>query len=326
MNILVTGGAGYIGSVITEELLKRKHTVVVMDNLQQGHRPAVAQDAVFVERDIGESTGLLETLKKHRIEAVIHMAAETVIEYSMTDPKRYFANNLLNSLGLLNAMLEAQVKKIVFSSTAAVYGEPVEVPIKEKHPLNPINSYGESKLMFERVLSWYHQAYGLNYVALRYFNAAGASDRFGEDHRPETHLIPNVFKVALGLADGVPLFGTDYQTKDGSCVRDYIHVADLAQAHVLALENIERVGARSYNMGNGNGFSVKEIIKAAEHVSGKKIRIDQRPRRPGDPATLVADLSLIRKELGWTPMFADIEKIMGSAWDWHRKHPAGYGE
>ncbi len=325
MRILVTGGAGYIGSIITEELLKRNHTVVVMDNLQQGHRQAVAQDAVFIEHDIRESACLLETLKKHRVEAVIHMAAETVIEYSMTDPKRYFGNNLVNSVGLLDAMVEAQVKKMVFSSTAAVYGEPIEVPIKETHSLNPINSYGESKLMFERILGWYRRAYGLNYVALRYFNAAGASASYGEDHRPETHLIPNVFKVALGLAKAVPLFGVDYGTRDGSCVRDYIHVIDLAQAHVLALENIERVGARSYNMGNGTGFSVKEIIKAAEQITGKRIKIDQKPRRPGDPATLVADSSLIRKELGWTPALADLNKIIGSAWDWHRKHPAGYG-
>lgn len=325
MNILVTGGAGYIGSIISEELIKRGHTVVVLDNLQQGHREAVIPEAIFVKTDLADENYLSNVFRRYKIEATIHMAAETVIEYSMSDPKRYFINNIINGLRLLNTMLEFQVKKMVFSSTAAVYGEPTEIPIKETHPLKPINSYGESKLMFEKVLDWYYKAYGMYYVALRYFNAAGASASRGEDHRPETHLIPNVFKVALGLAEAVPLFGGDYGTKDGSCVRDYIHVIDLAQAHVLALESIERVGARSYNMGNGKGFSVKEIIKAAEQVTGKRIGIDQKPRRPGDPATLVADSSLIRKELGWTPALADVDKIIGSAWEWHRKHPAGYG-
>jgi UDP-glucose 4-epimerase len=297
MAIMVTGGAGYIGSIIVEKLLQEDEKVVVLDNLSQGHRNAVSKEALFVEGNI---------------------------EQSMVNPRIFFHENVINSISLLDSMLECSIKKIVFSSTAAVYGEPQEVPITENHPKDPINSYGESKLMFEKVLEWYHRAYGIKFIALRYFNAAGASDSLGEDHDPESHLIPLVMKAALGLKDHIKIFGTDYPTKDGSCIRDFIHVLDLADAHLLALKKIDEITRGTYNLGSGSGDSVIDVIKTTEQISGEKIRIQNKNRRQGDPAVLIAGSDRARHELGWEPKRKDLSSIIQSAWKWHMNHPDGY--
>ena len=332
MTILVTGGAGYIGSVVTEELQRQGYGVVVFDNLQQGHQEAVLPGAIFIKGDLANRSLLDNVFRNSNINAVVHMAAETVVKHSMTDPQRYFKNNVVNGINLLDTMLNYNVKKIIFSSSAAVYGEPIETPIKENHPQNPVNSYGESKLMFEKILDWYHRAYGIKYVSLRYFNAAGASERLGEDHNPETHLIPLILKCALNLKNKkktnqkVKIFGTDYPTKDGTCIRDYIHVIDLARAHLLALEHIDDLGARIYNLGNGDGYSVLEVIEIAKKVTGIDIPTVSTSRREGDPAVLVASSDKIRDELGWQPEYKELELIIQSAWMWYLKHPNGYGE
>lgn len=324
MYILVTGGAGYIGSVINEELLKAGHKVVVLDNLYQGHRQAVIPEAVFVQANIGDSQALDGIFTKYNINAVIHMAAETVVEFSMTDPRRYFQNNVINSLVLLDIMLKHNVYKLIFSSSAAVYGEPETTVIDEDHPKNPINSYGESKLLFERILDWYGKAYGLKYISLRYFNAAGASELLGEDHDPETHLIPNILRAATNGLSPVPIYGTDYPTKDGSCIRDYVHVLDIAQAHILALDKLEKLHGKAYNLGNGNGYSVLEVVAAARQTTGINIPTKTHARRTGDPAVLVASSNRARTELGWRPEITSIENIIESAWRWTREHPHGY--
>lgn len=326
MKILVTGGAGYVGSIVAEELLKDGYEVVVLDNLQQGHREAVPRGAHFVFADICEPESMDGVFQKYRFEAVMHMAAETVVEYSMTDPWRYFQSNVIGGLNLLEAMRKHQVDKLVFSSSAAVYGEPETTPIVEGHPKVPVNAYGETKLMFERILEWYGRAYALKHVSLRYFNAAGASELPGEDHRPETHLVPNVLKVALGKNSAVPIFGTDYPTKDGSCVRDYVHVIDIARAHVLALERLDSLSGKAYNLGNGQGYSVLEVVDIAKKVTGVDIPIKICARRLGDPAVLVASSSLAKTELGWTPRYPDLVTIIESAWKWMREHADGYGE
>ncbi|MBI4294992.1 MAG: UDP-glucose 4-epimerase GalE [Chloroflexi bacterium] len=326
MNILVSGAAGYVGSIVVEELLRAGDTVIALDNLQQGHRQAVAPGAIFIHGDIGDTTTLEQVLRRWQIEAVMHMAAETVVEFSVTDPARFFRCNVARGLVLLDAMVKHDVSRLVFSSTAAVYGEPESPVIQESHSKTPINSYGESKLMFESMLSWYHHAYGLKYVSLRYFNAAGASQRFGEDHRPETHLIPIVLQVALGRREHIAIFGTDYPTRDGSCVRDYVHVTDIAQAHILALRNLDRLGSRAYNLGNGAGYSVIEVVEAARRVTGAPIPAVTGPRRPGDPATLVASSDLIRAELGWQPACPDLDTIVRTSWEWQKRHPDGYKE
>lgn len=324
MCVLVTGGAGYVGSIVTEHLLKQKHKVIVLDNLQQGHKEAVLSPAQFVSGDICNIETLEDILCRFKINAVMHMAAETVVEYSMTDPRRYFHNNLFGGTNLLNAMLKHGVDKIIYSSTAAVYGEPRSIPIEEDHPETPINSYGESKLMFERILEWYGRAYGIRHISFRYFCAAGATELLGEDHRPETHLIPNVLKAALNGNNPVSVFGTDYPTKDGSCIRDYVHVLDIAQAHLLALEKIDDLSGNIYNLGNGKGYSVLEVVKTAEEVVGVKIPIKFCPRRLGDPVTLVASSERARRELGWKPQFSKLENIIESAWWWLKDHPDGY--
>jgi UDP-glucose 4-epimerase len=325
MNVLVTGGAGYIGSIVTERLIG-KQKVIVVDNCQQGHRESVLPQAEFVSADIGNAKALDEIFKKFNINAVIHMAGETVVEFSLTDPKRYFQNNIIGGINLLNTMLKNKVNKIIFSSSASTYGEPHSVPIDEIHPKAPINSYGETKLMFERVLYWYARAYGIKFVCFRYFNAAGATELLGEDHRPETHLIPNILKAALDKNKPVSIFGTDYPTPDGSCVRDYVHVVDIAQAHILALEKINNVSGRSFNLGNGEGYSVLEVVKTVEKVAGTTIPVILSPRRPGDPATLVASSKLAEQELGWKPEFPALEDIIRSAWQWQKRHPDGYGK
>lgn len=324
MNILVTGGAGYLGSVVAEDLLNKGYEVTILDNLKQGHKEAVPPGAEFIRTDICDSEALEEVFQHFKVDAVMHMAAETVVEYSMTDPGRYFRNNIIGGINLLDAMLKHEVYKFIFSSSAAIYGEPQRIPITEEHPKNPVNAYGESKLMFEHILGWYEKAYGLRHLSLRYFNAAGASEHLGEDHRPETHLIPNVLKAALDRNSPVAIFGIDFPTKDRSCVRDYIHVVDIAGAHTLALEKAESLSDRVYNLGNGEGYSVIEVVEAAKKVTGVDIPTKACPRRLGDPAVLVADSSRAKSELGWKPLFPKIESIVESAWRWMKEHPRGY--
>lgn len=325
MNVLVTGGAGYLGSIVTEELAREGHKLVILDNLQQGHRDAVSPGVKFIPADICDRKALDAAFRRSRIEAVIHLAAETVVAYSMTDPKRYFQTNVLGGINLLDVMLKHDVRKLIFSSSAAVYGDPHSIPIEEEHPKNPINAYGESKLIFERIMEWYGKAYGLKSISFRYFNAAGASEKFGESHDPETHLIPNVLKAALEDRP-VTVFGTDYPTKDGSCMRDYVHVIDIARAHLLALERLESLGNRGYNLGNAKGYSVLEVIEAARRVTGAAIPIKVQSRRPGDPVTLVASFNRAESELGWEPRFSRLEDIIESAWRWLKQQPDGYAQ
>jgi len=304
--------------------LREAHKVIVLDNLQQGHKGAVSPEAEFVLADICDAQTLDDVFRRFEIDAVMHMAAETVVEYSMTNPKRYFQNNLVGGINLLDTMLKHNVHKIIFSSTAAVYGEPENTPIREDHAEAPVNSYGESKLMFEHILAWYARAYGLRYIYFRYFNAAGASESIGEDHRPETHLIPNVLKAALSSDKPVPIFGMDYPTKDGTCIRDYVHVVDIAQAHILAMEKLEKLSGSFYNLGNGEGYSVLEVIEMAKKVTGVEIPTKIHQRRLGDPAVLVASSSRAKSDLGWKPEFPELENIIESAWKWMKEHPNGY--
>ncbi|KAB2647038.1 MAG: UDP-glucose 4-epimerase GalE [Verrucomicrobia bacterium] len=323
MHLLVTGGAGYIGSICVEQLLDAGHTVTIFDNLSEGHRRAVDPRAQLIVGDLQKDGDIADAMAAARPDAVLHFAANALVGESMENPSKYFRNNVTGGIHLLDAMVACGVKKIVFSSTCATFGPPDRVPIDETLPQRPINPYGESKLIFEKILRWYDEIHGLRFVALRYFNAAGASPRFGEDHRIETHLIPNVLKVALGQKDHVQIFGTDYETPDGTCIRDYIHILDLAQAHMLAL------GAEKsafYNLGTGGGTSVREIIATCEKVTGQKIAVVEQPRRPGDPARLIAASDKIHRELGWTPQYQSIEKIIESAWAWHVANPHGYGD
>jgi UDP-glucose 4-epimerase len=325
--ILVTGGAGYIGSHVVKELLGQGHQPILYDNLQTGHRKA-ARDALFVEGNLADQERLKETFLSYPIDAVMHFAADCLVGESVKDPLKYFENNVKNSLQLLDIIEEHNIHKFVFSSSAAVYGEPEKIPIPEEHPCIPTNPYGETKWIFEKILQTFQDLGKLNYISLRYFNAAGADPEgaLGEDHFPETHLIPLVLKAALN-GDSVPIYGTDYNTPDGTCIRDYIHVIDLAQAHILALNKLEEGGISGiYNLGNGNGYSVKEVIETARKVTGKKIISIESSRRPGDPARLVASSEKIRKELGWVPKYPDLETIVETAWRWHRNHPKGYGE
>lgn len=324
MKVLVTGGAGYVGSIVTEELLASGYQVSVLDNLQQGHRSAVSPGAEFIKATLEDKEALEKVFRMGKFDGVMHMAAETVIEFSMSDPRRYFKNNIVNSLTLLDAMLKYDVKQLVFSSSAATYGEPKHIPITEDDPKLPVNSYGESKLMFEQILKWYGTAYGLKYVAMRYFNAAGASEKRGEDHRPETHLIPNVLKAALNPEQSVFIFGEDYPTKDGSCTRDYVHVRDIAQAHILALENMKKVSGMVFNLGSGQGYTVKEVVSEARKITGKQINVETKPRRVGDPAILLASHERAERELKWQPRYAGLDNMIEGAWEWMRKHPQGY--
>ncbi len=323
MNVFVTGGAGYIGSVCVEELLNAGHPVVVFDNLSEGHLAAVDPRAVFVQGNLSDRTAVENAFRKHHIQAVVHFAAHALVGESMTNPAKYFRNNVVDALNLLEACVACGVKKFVFSSTCATYGPPERVPITEDTPQRPINPYGESKLMFEKMLLWFQQIHGLEFVAFRYFNAAGASERFGEHHRIETHIIPNVLKVALGQSAQCEIYGTDYPTPDGTCIRDYIHIADLAQAHILALAPGKQ---GFFNLGNGEGYSVREVIRACEKISGKKITAVEKPRRPGDPPRLVAAADKAFKELGWKPRFPKLEEIVGTAWRWHQRNPRGYSD
>jgi UDP-glucose 4-epimerase len=314
MRVLVTGGAGYIGSAVAEELLHGGHEVVVYDNLGKGHRDAVPPGATFVHGDLGDAQLLRETLRRSRVEAVVHMAADSLVGESIANPAKYYANNVGNGLGLLDAMRDLEINRLVFSSTVAVHGEPRRLPIEESDPTDPINPYGETKLAFERALRWYDEAYGLHSVSLRYFNAAGATERAGERHDPETHLIPLVLQVATGTRPEITVFGDDYDTRDGSCIRDYIHVIDLARAHVLAIGACD-VDSRTYNLGcGGDGTTVLEVIAAAREVTGHAIPLQMGARRPGDPARLVASSARIERDLGWRPTLAGIRGIVESAW------------
>lgn len=318
MRVLVTGGAGYIGSVVVEELLAQGHASVVYDNLSKGHRQSVAPGAEFIQGELLDRKSLESVLAGHKIEAVMHMAADSLVGESFQNPGKYYANNVVAGLSLLEAMRSAGVSRIVFSSTAAVYGEPERQPIRESDPTLPTNPYGQTKLAFENALHWYEQAYGLRYVSLRYFNAAGATSRCGELHDPETHLIPLLLQVAAGKRPPVEVFGKDYPTRDGTCVRDYIYVSDLARAHVLAL-GVLSGKSEIFNLGCGGGYTVLEVIEAARQVTGHAIPVRIGPRRSGDPAVLIASSEKIQKELGWQPQQQDLRAIIESAWNWMRK-------
>lgn len=328
MAILVTGGAGYIGSHTVAELIGRGEEVIILDSLEKGHKDAICGGKLVVG-DLRNIEFLRSFFKDNEIEAVIHFAAYIEAGESVIDPMKYYNNNVISSLNLLTVMKEAGVKKIVFSSTAATYGEPQNTPICETDRTLPINPYGETKLAVEKALKWADHAYGIKYIALRYFNAAGAHDsgKIGENHSPETHLIPIVLQVALGKREEIKLFGNDYNTPDGSCVRDYIHVSDLAQAHILALDSLRKNGdSNTFNLGNGRGFSNREVVNIAREVTGINIKASDAPRRPGDPAVLVASSKKAMEELGWKPRYTELSRIIETAWKWHKDHPEGFNK
>ena len=329
MSILVCGGAGYIGSHAVHQLVEKGEDVVIVDNLQTGHRSALNPKAKFYEGDIRNYDVLDKIFTENKIEAVIHFAANSLVGESMQKPLLYFNNNVYGMQVLLESMVKHKVDKIVFSSTAATYGEPERVPILETDRTLPTNTYGETKLTMEKMMKWVSLADGVRYVSLRYFNAAGALEdgSIGEDHRCETHLIPLILQVPLGKRDHITIFGDDYDTPDGTCLRDYIHVIDLADAHVLALEYLRKGGESNiFNLGNGKGFSVKEMIVAAEKATGKQIKVEMGSRRAGDPAQLIASSDKARKILGWNPHFTDVEVVIKTAWNWHKNHPNGYAD
>ena len=326
MTILLTGGAGYIGSVVTERLLEKGQSVIVLDNLSTGFRPAVHPDAFFVHGDLNDRPCLDRIFTRFAIDGVIHMAAKALIPESVKDPEPFYTCNLTGGMTLLNAMVANRVRRFIMSSTAAVYGQPDRVPIDESFPTRPMNSYGESKLSFERVLYWYAQAYDLEVTTFRYFSAAGASLRYGEAHQPETHLLPRLLLAALDPdhAGSADIYGTDYPTPDGTCIRDFIHVIDLAEAHIRALEVPPPDRFRIFNMGSGTGFSVLQVVEMVEKVTGRALQRNRLPRRAGDPAQLVATSEKVVKELNWKPKYPTLEAILESAWQWHQAHPKGY--
>jgi UDP-glucose 4-epimerase len=326
MKILITGGAGYIGSHIVKELLEEKHQIFIYDNLVKGHRQAVS-GGFFIFGDLADKNKLNQVLKKYKPKVVIHLASFIEAGESMKKPEKYFNNNVLNGLNLLEAMVENKIKFIIFSSSAAVYGQPKKIPIKENHPLKPINIYGQTKYLFEKLLEYFDKNYGLKYISLRYFNAAGAdlSGKIGEDHRPETHLIPNILKVALGQKKYFEIYGDDYPTKDGTCIRDFIHVIDLAHAHILALKFlVKKKKSKVYNLGSEKGFSVKEVLEKCILITKRIIPAIIAPKRIGDPPVLIASSAKIKKELGWKPRYSDLETIIKTAWNFHQKYPKGY--
>lgn len=324
MRILVTGGAGYIGSHVVDLLVREGHGVTVLDTLEKGHREAVHPRAEFLLGDCGDASLLDRLFTRESFEAVLHFAAYIEVGESMVDPGRFFVNNTGRPFALLDRMCAHGVKKFIFSSTAATYGDPQYTPIDEEHPKEPTNAYGYTKLLVEGALEWMHRLSGLGSVSLRYFNASGCSAELGEDHAPETHLIPLVLEVAQGRRAAIRIFGTDYPTPDGTCVRDYVHVQDLASAHLLALQALGEGERRVYNLGNGHGYSVREVIEAARRVTGHPIPVEESPRRPGDPAVLVASSEKIRRELGWQPARPELDDILRSAWEWKQRHPEGY--
>jgi UDP-glucose 4-epimerase len=325
LNILVTGGAGYIGSHIVEELCESGESVVVIDNLATGHRAAVHPKATFIEGDLNNAALVNHLFDDHSLDAVMHFASNTLVGESMAEPFKYIGDNVTNALNLLRAMIDHNVKRFILSSTANLFDDPEHMPIDEAERIVPGSPYGESKYMIERLLFWFDRIHSLRYAALRYFNAAGASHRGnrGEHHTHETHLIPLVLQVALGQREKISVFGNDYPTPDGTCVRDYIHITDLAQAHILALRTLDR-GSRTYNLGNGEGHSVQQVIDAARSITGREIKVEIGPRRSGDPAILIASSDKIKRELGWQPRYNSLNDIIATAWDWHRSHPNGY--
>jgi UDP-glucose 4-epimerase len=323
MNILVTGGAGYIGSATAEVLLKAGHTVTVYDSLVTGHRLAVPEGAAFIQADLSDSHALVEALTQSKFDAVMHFAAFIEAGESMKDPGRFYQNNFTNSLTLMETAVRAGVKRFVLSSTAAVYRSSDE-PLAEDSTLDPTNVYGHTKLMVEQALEWYRQIHGLHFAALRYFNACGALPGRGEAHQPESHLIPLILRVPTGQSDSANIYGTDYPTPDGTCIRDYIHIADLVSAHIIALDGLKERDQLIYNLGSGNGYSVREVIETARQVTGHRIPVKELPRRPGDSARLVASSEKIKRELGWRPKHDNLHEIISSAWAWHKWHPKGY--
>ncbi len=325
MRVLVTGGAGYIGSVAVDSLIGAGHDVCVFDNLYMGHREAVNSAAEFVEGDLADRAQINEVMSRFQAEAVMHFASYSLVGESVEEPLKYLGDNVSNAVNLIDAALNAGVQRFILSSTANLFDDPETIPISESEKIVPGSPYGESKNIIERILKWVQETKGLRYAALRYFNAAGCTPIKGEDHTPETHLIPLVLQVALGQREKIMIFGGDYDTPDGTCVRDYIHVEDLAQAHILALEALETNETLRFNLGNGNGFSVKDVIETVREVTGHPIPAEVTDRREGDPAKLVADSSKIRRELGWQPRHTDMKSIIQSAWDWHQAHPEGYG-
>ena len=325
MNILVTGGAGYIGSVTAESLIQAGHSVTVYDSLVTGHRAAAPDGVNFVEADLADSHTLVETFIKNKFDAVMHFAASIEAGESMKDPGRFYQNNFTNAITLAETAVRAGVKRFVLSSTAAVF-QSSEEPLNEESPLGPTNVYGHTKLMVEQALEWYRKIHGLHFAALRYFNACGAMPNRGEAHQPESHLIPLVLRAALGQSDSIKIFGVDYPTRDGTCIRDYVHIADLADAHILALGGLSERDRLIYNLGSGHGYSVREVIDTARQVTGQLIQSIEHPRRPGDSARLVASSEKIKRELGWKPQHDNLREIISSAWDWHKSHPRGYGE
>lgn len=325
MKILITGGAGYIGSIVAAELLKVGHEVVVFDNLYQGHRGAVPEGAILVEGDLRDTSAVARLFREHTaLDGIMHFASFTLVGESMQQPMKYLRDNLVAGANLLEQAVSHGVRRFILSSTANLFDDPERIPIAPDERIVPGSPYGESKYFLERTLHWCERIYGLRYACLRYFNAAGGTPQRGEDHDPELHLIPIVLQVALGQREKVMVFGGDYPTKDGTCVRDYIHVIDLAQAHILAFQALDRLGSRKYNLGNGNGFTVLEVIETARQITGRPIPYEIGPRRPGDPAILIASSEKIRQELGWEPRYPSLEDIIGSAWEWHSRHPDGY--
>ena len=325
MNILVTGGAGYIGSATAEALINAGHQVTVYDSLVTGHRAAIPKGASFVQADLSDSHALAETLTKQKFDAIMHFAAFIEAGESMKEPGRFYHNNFTNSLTLMETAIRAGVRRFVLSSTAAVFQSSDE-PLNEDSPLGPTNVYGHTKLLIEQVLDWYRQIHGLHFAALRYFNASGALPNRGEAHQPESHLIPLVLRVPLGERESANVYGTDYPTPDGTCIRDYIHIADLVSAHLLALEGLGERDRLIYNLGSGSGYSVREVIETARQVTGHPIPVNELPRRPGDSARLVASSKKIKRELGWKPEHDYLHQIISSAWQWHKSHPKGYAE
>jgi UDP-glucose 4-epimerase len=325
VKILVTGGAGYIGSVATTELIAAGHDVVVVDNLYQGHREAVHPDAQFVHGDLADMDAVKNIFVQHNaIDAVMHFASYTLVGESMQNPAKYLRDNTVAGVNIIDAAVSAGVGRVIVSSTANLFEKPDSMPIEPDNTIVPGSPYGESKYILERTLHWYERIHGLKYACLRYFNAAGGTPNRGEDHTPELHLIPVVLQVALGQRESITLFGGDYPTRDGTCVRDYVHIVDLAQAHILALDGIARLGSRKYNLGNGDGFTNLEVVQAARRITGHAIPCTIGARRPGDPAILIASAKKIREELGWEPRYPSIDQIIGSAWEWHQSHPNGY--
>jgi UDP-glucose 4-epimerase len=323
--VLVTGGAGYVGSVCSSQLLARGHEVVVVDDLSTGHANSLPSNIVLHRVDIGDRKAMAQVFSTHHFDVIFHFAAKALVPESVVNPGIFFEVNVASSIALLEEARSAGIKKFVFSSSAAVYGNPVSSPIDEGHPKDPVNSYGETKLMLERVLNWYAQAYKWTVVAFRYFNACGATATLGEDHRPETHIIPLLLQTATGERDHFDIFGNDYETPDGTCLRDYVHVLDIAEAHLLALQMAERPGMHSYNIGTGTSYSVREVCQVVEQIVGTKLRVEEKKRRAGDPAILCASPERLMNEFKWKPQFSDLSLIVRGAWEWKKNHSSGYG-